>query len=256
MRGMVDTPLITIVAEQLELTVREATVYLAVLESKARSVQSIARRAGSERTGTYDVLDRLAARGLVRLERVGKRTTVHSVPPRSTREQLAAKVTALEAVLPRLETLMHGAVDNFRAEQVSGAAVVDQFIDLISTGFEPLRLTLGAVSPADVSESRSVADRLTPLSPLFAGRKTQVLVAPALSPATQQWLAELRPILPCRRLPSQALVATSQMSTDESVLTVGVEGEAVVGVIVTSPLVVTHERTTFDVLWHRAKPMG
>ncbi len=252
---MGDRALATDVAEYLDLTAREATVYLAVLESTTRSVQSIAEAAGTERTGTYDVLERLVSRGLVQLVRVGKRTTVHVVSLRTIREQLATKVAAVEAVLPRLETLMKGAVDNFSAERVSGAAVVDRFTDLVSTGFEPLRLTLGAISVADAADEAIVRDRLTPLSPLFVGRKTQVLVASALSPLTQSWMTELKRHLPCRRLPSPALVPSSQLLGSQTVLTVGMEGADVVGVAVTSPSVLAHERAVFEALWRVSKAM-
>lgn len=242
-------------ALNLDLAERETRVYLAALEARSTSVQLIARAAQTERTGTYDVLERLAIRGLVRFERVGKRTTVVAEPPRTIRDQLSAKLMAAEGVLPQLEVLYGSAVDNFSAEQVSGVDVVDRFIELVSNGFDPLRLTLGAVSVADVLTDSSTSDRLTPLPPLFAGRKTQVLVASALSQQTQGWLVELKRHLPCRRVPSPALIPTSQLIGGDSVLTVSGEGEQVSATIISSSPIAIHERAVFDSLWRTGKAM-
>lgn len=230
-------------------------MYVAAIGVRTGSVQSIARAARSERTGTYDVLERLAARGYLRLERVGKRTSVVVEPPRLIRDKLSDKLMAAEAVLPRLEALFRSTVDNFSAEQVSGVAALEQFVHLVSTGFDPLRLLLGAVSIADAIDADVIGDRLTPLSPLLAGRKTNVLIASALGPGTQRWLAELKQHLPCRRLPSPTLIPTSQLIGGDSVATVGAEPDGAVLGVVISPSIAAHDRAVFDVLWRTAKLM-
>ena len=245
------TQLINEVAASFELNQREAAVYLAALSSGARSVQAIALAANTERTGTYDVLERLDRRGLLRLDRAGKRTKVTLEAPNTVRNALSNRLAAIDAVLPKLTSLFEAAVDNFSVKKVMGEAALRRAIELAASGNEPLRVMIGTVSLADIGNS--VQANIEALTPLFSVRKTRVLLSAALSQAGQAWAEKLSLALPCRRLPSPTFIQTTQLICGGSVLTVSLESDEISGVEVTSPFFVQHEQTIFDALWRTAK---
>ena len=245
------TQLAADVAASFDLNEREAAVYVAALSSGARSVQAIAQAAKSERTGTYDVLERLSHRGLLRFNRVGKRTKVILESPQSVRSTLQAKLAEVDTVLPRLTSLFEAAVDNFSAKREVGEAVLGRVSALLASGGEPLRIIVGAMSLADiVTDDRAKIEALTPL---FLAHETKVLVSSALSSTGQAWVEQLQRVLPCRRLPSPAIFASTQIVTVTSVVTVTIDNDELVGMEVTSPLFAQHEQTLFDALWRTAK---
>lgn len=252
-RSTTADPLIRDVAARFDLTEREAAVYVASLTARQSSVQRIAKLAQSERTGTYDVLARLAERGLIQLDRVGKRSVVTAVSPDVVRTALTKQLAAVEAVLPRLVERYQQAVDNFSIERWVGDAIVPVAASLLERALGPVRFTLGAVSLADCVRDPVERRQLTPLSPLFVQRATRLLVASAFSSATRDWLADLARSLPARQLPSPTVLDSSQLITHDAILTLSLEPEGVVGTVISSPGVVRHAQTTFDLLWRRSK---
>jgi hypothetical protein len=252
-RSTATDPLIRDVAARFDLTEREAAVYVASLGARQLPVQRVASLAQSERTGTYDVLARLAERGLIQLDRVGKRSVVTAVSPDVVWSALTKRLAAVEAVLPRLIERYHQAVDNFSIERRVGDAVIAVTAALLERSLGPVRFTLGAVSLADCARDPVERRRLTPLTPLFVQRATRLLVASAFSSATQAWFADLTRSLPARQFPTPTVLDSSQLITHDVVLTVSLEPEGIVGTVVSSPGVVRHAQTTFDLLWRRSK---
>lgn len=240
------------VAAGLSLEPKEASVYLAVLKSGARSVRAIATAARTERTGTYDVLERLARRHLVRIDRVGKRTQVMIEAPDTIRRELQQRLSEVEAIVPRLQVLYNATVDNFSIEQRVGEAGLDLVSEAVRAAISPIRCSLGATSVADLAPSVSALDALTPL---FVSKTTRVLVASAISSATREWLEQLRAVATVRSLPSPAPLPSSQLVVDDTVVTVGVSTDGIVVAKVVSRSLADHERSLFDLIWRSAKPI-
>jgi|GEM_PF-5329197 len=240
------------VADSLGLNAKEAAVYVAALESGGRSVQAIATAAKTERTGTYDVLERLAKRKLLALQRVGKRTTISVLPPQTVRATLADQLTAVDVVLPRLTSLYQATVDNFSAERGVGMRLVELIQQMLTTdAVVSVRLTLGATGIIDIAETPAITQSLTPL---LAYHKTKVLAGSALSSATATWFEKVSASLPRRRLPSSIFLPTSQLIVGDTVITIGLERGEVVGAVVASPSLAAHAAISFDALWRVAKP--
>lgn len=101
---------------ELDLSPKEAEVYLAMLELGPTSVQDIAKKAGVNRSTTYVMLEGLKRHGLISSYEKGKKTVfVAESPQRLTSiigermEVLRKKKNDLQDVLPRL-LAMHNAM--------------------------------------------------------------------------------------------------------------------------------------------------
>jgi len=91
--------------EHFALSVAEAKVYYAVLALEDAPVDKIARRADTNRTSTYPVLERLEKLGLVgRLKKKGK-TVYRAAAPEKFLDMLEEKRERMQSVLPALKNL-------------------------------------------------------------------------------------------------------------------------------------------------------
>jgi HTH-type transcriptional regulator, sugar sensing transcriptional regulator len=91
--------------EQFGLSEAEARIYHSVLALEGAPVDKIARRADTNRTSTYPVLERLEKMGLVsRLKKKGK-TVYRAAAPEKFLDILEDKKEKIEKVLPDLKSL-------------------------------------------------------------------------------------------------------------------------------------------------------
>lgn len=91
---------------ELGLSQKEADVYLGMLELGPASVQSIAEKAGVNRTTTYLLIDALKKRGLVStLEKQGKTCFVPEHPQRFV-SMVVQELSGIEAKRARLESCL------------------------------------------------------------------------------------------------------------------------------------------------------
>ncbi|MPZ63493.1 MAG: helix-turn-helix domain-containing protein [Propionibacteriales bacterium] len=94
---------------ELGLDVKEARFYLTVLELGEATVRQIAEAAGVSRTNAYDILDRLARRGLVSQLEVGPthRTMVVATDPQRLVDEWEERGRRLESIVPQLRAMHH-----------------------------------------------------------------------------------------------------------------------------------------------------
>lgn len=91
-------------------TAKEAGVYLATLELGMAPVSVVARKARLERTTTYEILQKLSAKGFAEFF-VRKKTRYYSVlPPRQLLERFSGYVGELEAALPEMTAIENAIV--------------------------------------------------------------------------------------------------------------------------------------------------
>ncbi|MBI3261507.1 hypothetical protein HYZ64_04035 [Candidatus Berkelbacteria bacterium] len=90
---------------QLGLDEKESRVYLSVLRLGQTTVSQVAQAAGVERTGTYDVLERLQKQGLVRQVAIGKIVNFAAEDPKKLLSDLEARRQQLEELIPQLANL-------------------------------------------------------------------------------------------------------------------------------------------------------
>lgn len=90
---------------ELGLDDKETKVYLALLRLGQTTVSQVAQAAQVERTGTYDVLERLQKQGLVRQVAIGKIVNFVAEDPKKLLVDLEARRTKLEDLIPQLANL-------------------------------------------------------------------------------------------------------------------------------------------------------
>lgn len=88
--------------EKLNLTDREADVYLALLELGETSIERISKKSKIKRTTVYDVIEALKEKGLIGSVKHKKRALYYAEDPRILRNQLEEKKTVLNNILPQL----------------------------------------------------------------------------------------------------------------------------------------------------------
>ena len=88
--------------EKLNLTGREADVYVELLELGETTVEQISRKSKIKRTTVYDVIESLKEKGLIGTTKRKKRTLYYAEDPRILENQLEEKKTVLEGILPQL----------------------------------------------------------------------------------------------------------------------------------------------------------
>lgn len=88
--------------EKLNLTKREASVYVELLELGETTVEQISRKSKIKRTTVYDVIEELKEKGLIGTTKRKKRTLYYAEDPRILENQLAEKTAVLGSILPQL----------------------------------------------------------------------------------------------------------------------------------------------------------
>lgn len=87
---------------KLNLTDREASVYMALLELGETSIERISQKSKIKRTTVYDVIKTLKEKGLVISLKKKKRNLYYAEDPRILGNQLEEKKTVLNNILPQL----------------------------------------------------------------------------------------------------------------------------------------------------------
>lgn len=88
--------------EKLNLSPREADVYMALLELGETSIERISLKSKIKRTTVYDVVKMLKDKGLIGTLKRKKRTLYYAEDPRILGNQLEEKKAALNNILPQL----------------------------------------------------------------------------------------------------------------------------------------------------------
>lgn len=88
--------------QKLGFETKEANVYLGLLELGEGNVQEIARKSGVKRTTVYHILEDLKVRGLISLNKKGKKILYVAEDPRSIEQDLKEKQSYLQSFLPEI----------------------------------------------------------------------------------------------------------------------------------------------------------
>lgn len=88
--------------EKLNLTKREANVYVELLELGETTIEQISRKSKIKRTTVYDVIEMLKEKGLIGTTKRKKRTLYYAEDPRILENQLEEKKIVLNSLLPQL----------------------------------------------------------------------------------------------------------------------------------------------------------
>lgn len=123
--------------EKMGLTKGEAKVYLALLELGGCTAGPIIARSRVSPSKIYDVLARLAQKGLASYIYEGKTKVFRPTPPsglsdfiEKQREELAEREANLKALIPTLKKMQAEKSENQKAEILEGVRGIRSFFDL------------------------------------------------------------------------------------------------------------------------------
>lgn len=110
--------------QNIGLTKKEARVYLAALEIGSNPVSKIASRAKINRVTTYDIMEKLAKRGLVTSFTRAKVKYYTAADPELVVSDFKKKVDDLDAALPQLQQLSGGEVNKSKVMSYEGLEAI------------------------------------------------------------------------------------------------------------------------------------
>jgi len=88
--------------KKLNLSEKEARLYLALLELGEANLQDISNKSKIKRTTVYDILDSLKEKGLISTTKKGKRIYYYAENPKVIETIFKEKINVLHSVLPEL----------------------------------------------------------------------------------------------------------------------------------------------------------
>lgn len=137
------------ILKELGLDEKESRVYLSVLRLGQTTVSQVAQAAGVERTGTYDVLERLQKQGLVRHVAIGKIVNFAAEDPKKLLIDLEARRQQLEELIPQLANLYGEALTRPVSAIYEGKEGLRALLtDILKTQTKEIRL----IYPAPLAE--------------------------------------------------------------------------------------------------------
>jgi len=121
--------------KEFGLTDKEIKVYIACLKLGTALVQDIAKKAGTYRTYTYEILKSLKEKGLVSYVIKSGKQYFEVAEPEKLLNILKEKEQKIQKLMPQLETLYKSAVEKPKIEIYEGKQGIKTVIDdLIKTG--------------------------------------------------------------------------------------------------------------------------
>ena len=118
------------------LSDKEIAVYVACLQLGQASVQTLAKRAGTKRPGTYLILDSLEQKGLVDTLKTRKGMTYRATHPKKIATRLDHLQSDLDSVLPELLAMRHDREDKPVIGVYEDYDVYDRLADEVRTYVE------------------------------------------------------------------------------------------------------------------------
>ncbi len=123
---------------KIGLNEKEAQTYLALLELGPTSVVALGKKSGLKRTTVYEVLDSLAARGLVSETIFGKRRRFVAEPPEEFFQLKKQELDTLRALVPTLEALRNVAIEKPALQFFQGKEAIQKVFEDMCLNTNPI----------------------------------------------------------------------------------------------------------------------
>ncbi len=120
------------------LNEKEAQTYLALLELGPTSVVALSKKSGLKRTTVYEILNSLAARGLVSETVFGKRRRFVAEPPEEFFQLKKQELDTLRALVPTLEALRNVAIEKPALRFFQGKEAIRQVFEDMCLNTDPV----------------------------------------------------------------------------------------------------------------------
>ncbi|MEK6884849.1 MAG: helix-turn-helix domain-containing protein, partial [Nanoarchaeota archaeon] len=115
--------------EDLDLSKKEATIYLNLLELGQSNVTRLSYKSGINRITAYHILSSLSHKGLVTSTKKDKIQNFQAVEPKRLIEILKEKQEKIESILPELENLKKSVGKRPSVELFEGAKGISALLD-------------------------------------------------------------------------------------------------------------------------------
>lgn len=234
------------------LDVKEARLYLALLQEGGLPVSSAAERAFVSRTNAYDIVKRLVRRGLVQVvEDVGDhRTVLQANDPGVLLQQLAIQRERVEAMLPRLRAVRpKGSLP--RVRYLEGAAGIRSALFESLSWPSPL---YGILSMSDLMAIPGASA----MAEYIQGRRDRGLqlhaVRSAEKESTLQWPTTEADLRVVRLAPEPYVFSMTTLIGEHTVATLSSRQENF-AMIIESQEYAEQQRYLFEVLWDSSDPV-
>ena len=237
------------VLEELDLSDKEAKIYLALLELGQSNVTRLSNKAGINRITTYHLLDSLAKKGLVRSIVKDKVQNFIAVEPRALLKLLREKEEKIKGIIPELESRMEKVGKKPSVSLYEGAKGISSLLDDVVNNAGEEILAYGNFSVAEEAlEYQSLHYRKTRLSKKVRTKAVVNGLDKAYFIKDPEWkkLTEVRILKNLDKLSTWTFVYGNKVS----ILTLKKE---LIGVIIENEEIAEKERFVFDILWSKAK---
>ncbi len=232
------------ILSELGLDEKETSVYLSLLRLGQTTVSQVAQAAGVERTGTYDVLERLQKQGLVRQVAIGKIVNFAAEDPKKLLTDLEARRQQLEELIPQLANLYGETLSRPVSTIYEGKEGVRALLsDILKTQTKEIRLIYSAPLAEIVGDD--VMERLEK-ERVASGTSIRVLAGDiASNPAM---------LMTVRQAPESLVLPFTSYLTDHKIALISHKKPAY-GWLVESPDFAKHEQALFEGIWLISKPV-
>src|SRR3989338_1293596 len=116
---------------------KEAEVYLASLVLGSTTILKLANQSGVNRTTTYEIINNLERKGLMKKEIRGLKTLFAPEPPEKLENTLKFKMKLLKQTLPELESKYHLKSTGSAIKYYEGLTAIKNLYDDILYDFKP-----------------------------------------------------------------------------------------------------------------------
>lgn len=246
----------TKILEELGLDERKSKVYFALLELGVARVQDIAKKAGMERTGMYDLLNQLVRVGLAGVTMLEKRRAYFALEPEKVLTLFDEKRARISKLIPELQAVYNLHKTKPKIRFYEGVAGVKQVFENILTTQE--RQLFAILSMYETFEflgaeymDDHIARRVKNGIHLKVIRSRQKEVPQ--DAAFQHWLTDPKALRELRYAPEKFVFAMNQYVYDHKVALVSSRHEGF-GLIIESQEYSNLQRSLFQALWEISQP--
>lgn len=252
MKSTRSVPSLSPIATTFDLDPRAAQLFDALLDLGRSTVAQLAQAAKTERTGTYDVLNRLIERGLVERHTIGKRTVFEVAAPDTIRLQVAQSLTRIDALMPELQARYAARMQAPTVRMVLGFDGAQALIERIEGEVEgELCILAPSIGLADIFDGWSAKRPAT----VPAQRLSVRLIVTTVALATDwQWLDAYVRSVTVRQLQPATIMTVGEVLFPRVVSYLLSEGQPGVAFIESAALA-AHQRQLYELLWRAAKPI-
>lgn len=240
--------LIEEVLKEFGLTDREVEVYLALLKLGNALVQDIAKKAGTYRTYTYEILKSLMEKGLVSYVIKSGKQYFEAARPEKMLNILKEKESKISQILPELKTIYKSVIEKPKIEFYEGKEGLKTILDdLIKTKQELLVY----------SSTKKQLSLLDFYFPQYIKRRVEAKIKiKVLTERSRETLEmhkkDKKELREMRFLPEGFEFPTATNIYGNKVAILSLEKEPV-GVIIENDDIAKTQRMVFELLWKIAK---